>query len=152
MSVGKGVLGALGCCLMLAGAPDAAQATTWDAADDFSVTSNPNGVWSYLWGTPAAATLYTGIESISGHLAWYNGSTLIPLVLQDTFVSGPPPEYGADSTNTLALHPGDIAEYSIVRWISPSAGSYYFSGYFARNDGSTSGDGVIYDYGANSSS
>jgi len=51
---------------LLAGAP-AARALTWDLADDWSDTANPNGVWSYN-GAPGTP--------IAGHVAdWDTGSS-----------------------------------------------------------------------------
>ncbi|MBA7481860.1 hypothetical protein ES707_17337 [subsurface metagenome] len=35
----------------------AAQATTFDVADDFSATNNPNGVWSYGWSSTLTSAL-----------------------------------------------------------------------------------------------
>src|SRR5215469_1133382 len=66
--------------LLLALASACAQAQTYDAVKDFSITSNPNGVWSYGWAPTLGGTfnLYsvTDTASVTGMQAWVSSGTI----------------------------------------------------------------------------
>jgi hypothetical protein len=110
----------------------------YDAASDFSLSSNPNGVWSYGdSATPGGPLiLYTVAQSSSGIDLW--GS------------SGPftPPWVGHNGTASvvdigssvqfqpgqLGFHPGAGGEFSIVRFTAPMAGTFDLSASFSGLD------------------
>jgi hypothetical protein len=114
----------------------------YDAVRDFSIISNPNGVWSYGWEASlgAALNLYTvtDVTSVPGISAWLATGTFLrnpPLVAHNdtTSVICPlsafcvPPEY-------LDLHPGINNEVSVVRWTAPSSGRFRVQGAVAGLD------------------
>jgi hypothetical protein len=106
-----------------------------DAVKDFSITSNPNGVWSYGWlsslGSPLNLYTVTDSTTFSGLSAWLEtGMTMYaaPLVgHNDTQTTlcylsfCVPPGY-------LQLHPGVNDEVSLVRWTAPTSGRFCVQG------------------------
>jgi hypothetical protein len=115
--------------------PVAASATTtYNVVTDFSSTSNPNGVWTYGSGTPAAFTAFPGTSSFLasyGLTVWSNGSQL-PAVGSS---AGTP--YGTVNvpSDQLFLHPGpDAGEDAIVEFTVPTSGYYTAVGTFYHDD------------------
>lgn len=107
----------------------------YEAANQFSFNSNPNGTWSYGYTTSIGGPLtpYT----ISGHCpgdfkGWY-GSTLCgtPMVVAQPAVP---------DKQLLTLHPGANNEQSVVRWTVLTTGTYNFYGYFYGLDASGGAD------------
>lgn len=123
-----------------------ARAAIYDAYADFSVASNPNGVWSYGYGVPGTSfTLLTnsGVEPRNQyHLplpTWYTidgGAYSAPTVYAnttgETLVNPSGTTWLPDS---LYLHPGnsrrlpgsgEIEHYlsAAIRFIAPTAGDY----------------------------
>jgi hypothetical protein len=136
---------------------------TYDAVADFSTTNgNPNGVWSYGYGTPGAApTLYdsttTSCAGITGLDCWYssaeNASNLPAVGLNET---GAPIISGTVviPTNVLFMHPtaantGGGNDFStMVQFNAPGAGDYAYAGSFQADDVVGNPNGVtvsIYD-------
>jgi hypothetical protein len=132
--------------LLLAAGAVAAQANdqTYDAAADFSLDSNPNGVWSYGYSltltgdfTPytRSSTLTFGNPNFSswrGDLSPFGDGT--PLAVQNTADTT---QQGAGANldpGQLALHPGEEGEVSIVRWTAPDAGTIYLDATFTGRD------------------
>ena len=110
-------------------------APDYDAVRDFSIISNPNGVWSYGWlsslGSPLNLYTVTDTTSISGMSAWLESGTY----------SANPPYVAHNDTsavicfgtfcvprNYLHLHPGPNNEVAVVRWTAPSSGSFRLQG------------------------
>jgi hypothetical protein len=107
----------------------------YDAVRDFSITSNPNGVWSYGWlsslGPPLNLYTVTDSTTFSGLSAWLaTGMSMYapPLVgHNDTDATlcylsfCVPPGY-------LHLHPGVNNELSVVRWTAPISGTFFLQG------------------------
>ena len=126
----------------LAALPAAAQ--TYSAANDFSATVNPNGVWSYGYETTLGGglTLYTIKYAPNGNVKGWNQPIAfdVPLVVKN---------FGAMAgggfadlylqPGQLAFHPGPNNEYSIVRFTAPSAGTYNLASSFSAvtTDGTT---------------
>src|SRR5712664_4492602 len=87
-----------------------AQVTSWDAAGDFSATSNPSGAWSYGWSASrgSAFNLDTVATTAGGLNFWsYSSSQAEP----DVFFNGTPTVANPSGTNPipaggLAFHPG----------------------------------------------
>lgn len=114
---------------------------TYDAVKDFSLTSNPNGVWSYGWVSSLGAPLnfYTfgdyscpppnvplwhtqqdcGLQAYIGH------NDTDQLICYDTWCL--PPRY-------LQAHPGAHRELTVVRWTAPSSGDFLIQGQFVGLD------------------
>jgi hypothetical protein len=120
----------------------------YDAVKDFSITANPNGVWTYGWtsslGSPLTPYTVTDTSTIPGISAWLAAGTY----------SANPPYVAHNDTgvvicpgfcvppNDLHLHPGPNGEYSVVRWTAPSSGTIVIQGVFEglEPDGPTSTD------------
>jgi len=132
-------LSALAICSLSAGS---LAAINHNAATDFSATSNANGVWSFGYQYP---TLGTGFN-----LATANGSFLgfdywSPSGNQGNFAN-PSAIHNATSSliffggsaeldaGQLALHPGQLGEYSIARFTAAVTGTYSFSAGFIGQD------------------
>jgi hypothetical protein len=106
----------------------------YDAARDFSIISNPNGVWSYGWtsslGSPLNLYTVTDTTSVSGISAWLRSGTYYidpPLIAHndtDSVICVPvcvPPAL-------LNVHPGPNDELTVVRWTAPTSGNFFFQG------------------------
>ena len=102
--------------------------TTYDAAQDFSLTQNPNGPWSYgVRSGKSAVFVPFAVESSlnfgSGAAGWNENSGNPPYV--GTNVTGA--EYDSEGidlpTGVLIMHPGINGEYSDVRFTVPATGT-----------------------------
>ncbi len=119
-------------------------AEIYDAVNDFSLSGNPNGAWSY--GTLSSptngnftsfATTATNVD-FSGELIWSNGGVwpnFSGVVKNDTngtvnWLSNVLPP------NLLLLNPETLS--ADERWTSPSSGTYDVSGLFQRIDTTSS--------------
>jgi len=114
-----------------------AQATSWDAAGDFSATLNPSGPWSYGWSVSrgSAFNLDKIATTVSGLNVWTDSSPIEP----DVAFNGTSDTINSSGTNpipagTLAFHPGPNGENAIVRWTAPSTGSYDVAATFTGRD------------------
>ena len=109
-------------------APRSASAQAFNAAQDFSATNNPNGVWSYGYETTLGATLnlytnqYTATTNTKG---WNQNISLDVPVVQKNFSNA------QDNFRDIVLqpgqlmfHPGPNDEFSIVRFTAPTASLY----------------------------
>jgi hypothetical protein len=108
---------------------------SWNAVNDFSITSNPYGVWSYGYATSFGGTftLLAATQNpcvTSPLVCWWDGDAL-PLSATVLYNPGP----GAVSFNNVVLPHNmldiDGEEYEIiVRWTAPASGSYAIEGSF----------------------
>lgn len=107
----------------------------FSAADQFSLTQNPNGTWSYGFtvGLGGPFTLYTinGNAGPSGasQPGWF-GPFFGGFPLVDTNSS-------AQSLNYFNLHPAVPNLYSVVRWTAPTSGEFDLLGLFLGTDFAT---------------
>lgn len=113
----------------LCGAP----AFAADATADFSLASNPNGVWSYGWSTSvgAAFTPFELSSSIGGaYDVWSTNVT--PDLSAGKAGAGGFTCCGTVSIEplTMSMHPGAAGQVSIVRYTTASAGTYSISAAF----------------------
>lgn len=108
---------AAGCISMIVAA--GAWAQSWNARNEFSVSGNPNGVWSYGWMPVGFGTFthYTNFSADPFAPSWYgwNGDHTpgIWRNLTGHWNNGVGP-------GELSLHPGPGTEPSILRWTAPS--------------------------------
>jgi PEP-CTERM motif len=129
--------------------PMSAQAASYNAVTDFSLTGNPNGVWSYGYGvggtnfTPMNTTSTTCV-GFSGTSCFSDGGSL-PIVGKN--VTGAPLTIAGTATiptNVLWMHPGNADNLdSILRFTTPAAGEYNLAGAFSRLDFTGDGNGVV---------
>ncbi|MBA2435365.1 MAG: hypothetical protein H0V54_09865 [Chthoniobacterales bacterium] len=107
----------------------------YNAVRDFSIVSNPNGVWSYGWlaslGSPLNYYTVTDTTSVPGISAWLESGT---------YSINPPYVAHNDTGNVICLvtfcvpptylhvHPGPNNEVTVVRWTAPMSGDFYVQG------------------------
>jgi hypothetical protein len=117
----------------------AAQVTSWDAANDFSLTSNPNGAWSYGWSESRGSTfqMLSSTEDYvgSGFDIWEESKDLpLPFVGHNGTSTAAVFYTAVVPAGAMALHPGFFGENAIVRWTAPAAGTYSASATFIGRD------------------
>ncbi len=110
----------------------------YDAAADFSATTNPNGVWSYgqeptLGGT---FSLLTTKGNVSGIDYWNaGGGGLTP---PEVFHNGTSQAISYSTITIqpgqLAFHPGPQDQFTTIRFTSPVAGSFSLASSFTGID------------------
>src|SRR5579862_5525019 len=118
-------------CIVVVTLPHTALA--YDAAADFSIGSNPNGVWSYGWSaTPGSAFNLDSNSTMAaagstGIIGWYDSETDNELSVLYNSTANPIP-LGGPASNTifqpgqLGVNPGFTGKDAIVRWTAPSSG------------------------------
>jgi len=114
--------------------------TCWNAVGDFSVTSNPHGVWSYGWATAfegtftSLATSQNPCLGITGVICWWNGDGLptAAQIIRDT--NQAPVSYLTIVAPTDMLWLAIEGNEVIVRWTAPAAGTYSIGGSFSGLD------------------
>lgn len=114
----------------------------FNAAGDFSATSNPNGVWSY--GQSATLTsafqIYTqhgpdNADPIPGLNAWFGTSAYsVPAVLYNPTSSVIVHDSITVQPGELFFHPGQADQFSVVRFTAPDTGTYSLSSAFSPVD------------------
>ena len=124
-------------CLVVAARPHTALAD--DAAGDFSLSSNPHGVWSYGWASTLGSAFAletsntTAAYGQSGLQGWLGTEVDgVPSVLRNStahsiFIGG----HTTFQPGQLGLNPGTNDEYSVVRWTAPSSGQFTIAATFS---------------------
>lgn len=109
----------------------------YDAAADFSFSSNPNGPWQYGRETSlgGALSLYTTtFAPTSGPFAglqfWGTGANIDPNVMHNPTSATVLVASTSVLSGQLSLHPGPSNEYSVVRFVVPTTGSYQLNSSF----------------------
>jgi hypothetical protein len=112
-----------------------------DPGKEFSITKNPNGVWSYGYiptlGGPF--TLYSATKlnfyGVQGWDNWYSpeaGSCDTPYATRG--IIGRETQQVANSLivprESVEMHPSCTNDYAVVRWTAPAAGKYELHGNF----------------------
>lgn len=106
---------------------------TYDAAADFSLDGNPNGVWGYGYSLTltGAFTPYTRSSTVTfgnpNFNSWLDDLSSTgdgtPLAVQNTADTTQQGRGANLDPGQPALHPGQHGEVSIVRWTAPDAGT-----------------------------
>lgn len=150
----KGLLSSLAVWLLLCPAAPRASADLFDAAKDFSFTSNPNGDWSY--GTTGTTlngpfTLFSNVTIGSGSSTGLNGwvGTVpmfggeFPIVAKNTNTTTITPPNQVLLPGDLFIHPGPDGSYAVVQFTAPTAGVFslntVFEGRAPTNEGFPAG-------------
>ncbi|MDJ1173049.1 PEP-CTERM sorting domain-containing protein [Roseofilum capinflatum] len=118
--------------------------TRFNAADDFSITDNPNNSWQYGWSSTLGSSfnLSTKSSKFTPTIdSWIDDETHPSLwVYHGGVLHNPTGEVNNShpsitlQPNQLALHPGYHGEYSILRWIAPETQTYALSAAFSGLD------------------
>jgi|GEM_PF-1445820 len=110
-------------------------AITWNVQDDFSLTANPNGPYSYGWEPTLGGifSLYNktdagGSGSCSGVTNWYDTSISLPPLAAKNNIFGQ--LCNGIQPGEVSIHPGPNGEFSVIRWTSPMTGEVKIDGYF----------------------
>jgi|SRR5579859_5557471 len=123
--------------LVVVALPHAALA--YNAATDFSLGGNPNGTWNYGWSSTLASAFTpdtnntTAAYGQSGLEGWLGTDTDgVPSILYNStassiFIGG----HTTFQPGQLALNPGTIGEYCVLRWIAPSSGQFTIAATFS---------------------
>jgi hypothetical protein len=134
------VAGASLVLLFLAGQPAESQ-TTWSAVPNFTITTNPNGAWSYGWegslGAPFSIYPLTDTTSVPGMNAWLEDGTYPfnpPYVARNVTTKTICYETYCVPVTYLQFHPSSDDQYSVVRWTAPAQGVYTLEGAFVGLD------------------
>jgi RHS repeat-associated protein len=112
---------------------------TYNLANDFSATSNPNGAWSY----GRAASLGQPFQINTGSSTGSNGALDIwlptvgavypdvyPYILHNRTATEVSASSAIYAPNAVVMHPGSVGEVGIARWTSPASGTYTVSASF----------------------
>ncbi len=131
----------IGLGVLLAGFPASGQ-TLYHLGDDFSLSGNPNGQWTYGYspslGDPLTLFPYT-TTSMWGRpfmSAWYSGIAWDDSPQISKNMSPDPEGFGSVSflSGQINFHPGPNDEKAIARWTAPAAGTYWFEVTFEGRD------------------
>jgi len=130
--------------LVVLARPGAAQ--TYSAAGDFSISSNPNGAWSYGYSYGAGSAFHldtTNTASYGPGLAlggWMGNvdsspGANYPYALKN-FTANPVANNGTSvyQPGQLGLQPGSSNEDSVVRWTAPFSGTFSIQVTFSAMD------------------
>jgi len=115
---------------------------SYDPTVDFSILNgNPNGVWSYGWMTTAftSFTLYSNTNMINGSPVWWGWNTdYTPNIWRNQSGS----TQSGVQPGQLALHPGNGAQPSVLRWVAPVTCMCRITGQFFAGDSGIMAVGV----------
>jgi hypothetical protein len=134
------VLAALGLVLAVVPGPRASAGVIYDAAADFSLASNPNGVWSYgtTGTTPTGPlTLFSTVQTNIGGTPQLNGWVGTELGFGNNFPQVVENQSGSTQAafdvvllpGQLTLHPAPepSGSYAVTRFTAPMSGVYQLS-------------------------
>ena len=119
--------------------PTPTPSVTYNAVNDFSLTNNPNGVWSF--GTKTSNASFTAYanngQPWNGVRVWSNnpGGVCCDMVAKNT--TGTTLSYAgviSQPADLLNLHPNGNGNKAAVRWTAPANGTYQFQGRFQGLD------------------
>lgn len=113
--------------------------TIYDAVSNFSLSSNPNGTWSYLYdqglGLQPLPDSIQNANAATGLNEWWNGQSQPNSISVCQNTSGGTLTYSTtivQPPNLLALDPEDHTV--IVRWTAPESGTWTLTGLFQGID------------------
>ncbi|MGA3172117.1 MAG: hypothetical protein ABSE62_14010 [Chthoniobacteraceae bacterium] len=111
--------------LVCAAAAPTAKGQTYDAFSDFSITQNPNGVWSYGWSSTLAGpiTIYTGTYTNGGTYTWTDDTILDAGDPNIGYVPVGDTETGLPA-GTLGIAPGPENQFSHCIFTATTSGTY----------------------------
>lgn len=121
--------------------PFASHAATYSAGPDFSIASNPNGVWSYGYESTLGGPLNLyDVSGTSGGNEFWASSAVNSLGAPDVAYNPTNTQNGLVPAHTAAFHPGPNGEFSIYRFTAPTTGLYNLASTFgALDSGGTDG-------------
>lgn len=127
-------------CSTLLFSTSAVSALTFNAANDFSIASNPNGAWSYGSSTTLGGVFVpftvngTSVVGLNNPNFNYWGIGSAPLVFKNTAATNQQGTTVNLNPGQLAFHPGALGEIALVRWTAPSADTILLNTLFSGRD------------------
>jgi hypothetical protein len=119
----------------------------YDLAADFSLASNPNGVWSYGYETTLGSQLNlyngaaSGFDGTPGLEAWYSATfpptpNVPPATVYNSTASDVRPNFGTViiPAHSVSFHPGPTDYFSVIRWTAPTTGLFNLDVAFRGDD------------------
>ena len=111
----------------------------YDAADGFSATNNPHGSWSYGWYTSPTSEfhVYPTPATGSGLNSWYDPAITVlgaPAVGHNPTVNTITSGTVSILAGQLVFHPGNLGQFSVVRWLASMDGSINIEATFTGRD------------------
>jgi hypothetical protein len=142
--------------IVMCAANSHASAQIYSAANDFSLASNPNGVWRYgTTGTTLTGpltTFATTASAIAGIPNWDGWMGTQPMFGNnypfDAKYSGATPGTANDIVllpGMLTQHPAPDGAYSVIRFTAPTTGIYLLSAVFEGREFQGQGPGTHAD-------
>jgi hypothetical protein len=125
---------------LLLSAPGIASAQLYDAAADFSLSSNPNGAWRYGFSETLGSAFLLDTANKS------DPAGIVDAWLGNRWQDGNPVVSHNRTNTTVALstvvwqpyqliqHPGPSGEISVLRWTAPTSGQYRIDAGFIGQD------------------
>jgi hypothetical protein len=129
-------------CLLLMAPLYLAGQNTYDVVADFSITSNPNGNWSYGYTAGLGSTFHlhssAQVDTPAGIDRWYSpgvdpGVLGIARNKTGSTFTGTPATFTYPS-DMLHMHQTVPNIYDVVRWTAPQAGQYTLQGLYRGLD------------------
>ena len=119
---------------LLLSCASAANAAVYNATSDFSLASNPNGVWAYL-GEGSPLNVPVPSPCITGGLeCWYNGSPVPDANIVAKNISGGTLSYETIVQPTSYLEMDPESGFVTVSFTTPTSGYYNINGDFLGID------------------
>jgi PEP-CTERM motif-containing protein len=114
----------------------AASASTYNNSADFSLASNPNGVWSYGYETTlgGSLTLYNVTSTPDGQQVWNSSGLNVDGTPGDLNNPTNAVFAGIVPAHTAIFSPGPADQLSVYRFTSPSTGVFNLSASFKLLD------------------
>jgi hypothetical protein len=118
-------------------------AITYDAALDFSLNSNPNGVWSYGYSTTLSGTMVLDNETVQNSYGLYiwrntsvdpNGPSFAFNPTASTITITGPTDDMVWNPYQLSMDPGSGGQYCVLRFTPLESGEYQIQGAFSSVD------------------
>jgi hypothetical protein len=110
----------------------------YDAAADFSPTSNPNGVWSYGTSPPNVTSFVLGGNpgNYNGVDYWINDPHIAVPAVTHNGTGSPIYLFGSVlfQPGELGFHPGSDNTHAVIRFTAPTSDSYALSTAFSGLD------------------
>ena len=133
------VLAAVTLVVLAGDLPSASAGSVYDAVADFSISSNPNGQWSYFYDNGSGPQLLprtqTDAYGATGLDAWWTGLSIPQYVKTAKNTTGSTVHVSTLvlPTNLLAMDPEE-EKSDTTRWTAPTAGTWSISGLFQGID------------------
>ena len=129
----------LAATLATAVASEAMPSRAFNIVRDFTIASNPAGMWSYGWTSSLGGQfgLYSVSDSSSvmGMITWMEAAPYVaPYISRNMTSSSICSLSYCVPRNDLLFEPGETGGYSVVRWTAPYAGTLTIQGVFEGLD------------------